>query len=316
MRILLLVTGMILGGCCLAAGMKGLADPPAQGQVAPRKQAPSEEEAAIRAASAAFVQAFNAGDVPAIAALFAEDAEAIDQDGTLLRGRAAVADSFAESFAANPGSKMAIRVDSLRFITADVAKEDGRCTITPGNGGPPDVDRYSVIFVKKDGKWLQNSVRELAASELTPHHHLEELAWMIGDWVDERADGVTFITCAWSDDKNFLLRNYTIQVDGKTTMNGTQRIGWDPVNGQFRSWVFDSLGGYSEGLWSADGGARWVVKMSGPLRDGTISSETNIITRVNKDLARWKSVDRTVGGVLIGDSRELALARKPPAPKQ
>ena len=47
----------------------------------------------------------------------------------------------------------------------------------------------------------------------------------------------------------------------RTRSRGTQRIGWDPVAGQFRSWDFDSQGGYSEGLWSRDGD-RWIIKMS------------------------------------------------------
>jgi uncharacterized protein (TIGR02246 family) len=266
-------------------------------------------------ASAAFVQAFNAGNLQAIAASFTEDAETIDEDGMRRQGRAAIADAFAENFAASPGSKMEIRAESLRFITPDVAQEEGQCTIMPAVGGPPEVNRYCVILVNKDGKWLQNSIRELPAKDTSAHHRLQELAWLVGDWVDESPDGVIFTTCNWSEDKNFLLRNYTIRVKGKAAMAGTQRVGWDPVTSQFKSWVFDSQGGYSEGLWARDG-KRWVVKMAGPLADGTISSETNVITPVNKDLVRWKSVDRTVGGVLIADSPEFALARKPPGPKQ
>jgi hypothetical protein len=56
--------------------------------------------------------------------------------------------------------------------------------------------------------------------------------------------------------------------------------------------------------------------MSGPLRNGKISSETNIITQVNKDMARWRSVDRTVAGLLLPDSPEFVLVRKPPQPEK
>jgi hypothetical protein len=102
-----------------------------------------------------------------------------------------------------------------------------------------------------------------------------------------------------------------VQIQGKIASTGTQRIGWDPLSNSFRSWVFDDQGGYSEGTWSRDG-QRWVVKMSGPLREGKISTETNIITPVNKDMARWKSVDRTVSGMLLPDTPEFVLVRKPP----
>ena len=192
-----------------------------------------------------------------------------------------------------------------------MAKEEGRCTITPAGAGGPDVDRYTVLYVKKDGKWLQSSVREHPDHDLSPHERLKELEWLVGDWVDESDAAVVFTTCRWSEDKNFLLRHYTFHIQGRPAMTGTQRIGWDPVTGQFKSWVFDSQGGQSEGLWSRDGD-RWVIKMSGPLRGGKISTETNIITRVNKDMARWKSVDRTAGGQVLPDSPEFVLVRKPP----
>ena len=55
--------------------------------------------------------------------------------------------------------------------------------------------------------------------------------------------------------------------------------------------------------------------MSGPLRNGKISTETNIITHVDKDTARWKSVDRTIGGRILPDSPEFVLVRTPPQPK-
>ena len=137
---------------------------------------------------------------------------------------------------------------------------------------------------------------------------------MVGEWVDESDAAVVFTTCRWSEDKNFLLRHYTIQIEGRPAMTGTQRIGWDPVTGQFKSWVFDSQGGQSEGLWSRDGD-RWVIKLAGPLRNGKSSTETNIITRANNDTARWKSVDRTAAGHVLPDSPEFVLVRKPPLPQ-
>jgi uncharacterized protein (TIGR02246 family) len=262
----------------------------------------------------AFVKAFDSGDANALAALFTEDAESVDEDGTVVQGRSAIAQQFAQVFASNPGGKIKISVDSLRFLGPDVAKEEGRCTITPGDGGPPETDRYTALYVKQDGRWLQSYVREHADQEISPHDRLKELEWLVGEWVDESPTAVIATTCRWSDDKNYLLRLYDIKVAGKVAMSGTQRIGWDPVSGQIKSWVFDSQGGHSEGLWSRDGN-RWVVKLSGPLRDGKIYSETNVITFVNKDMSQWKSVDRTVGGEVVPDIPEFVLVRKPPSPK-
>ncbi len=314
MKTIMPLTVVLLGGVCLAFGMGNRPNTASASQIAATQSDQSEDEKAIQAATASFVKAYNTGDAKAIAALFTEDAESVDEDGTWVQGRQAIAESFAQTFAASPGGKMELKRDSLRFLSPDVAKEEGRCTITPAGAGAPDVHRYTVLYVKKDGKWLQASVREHPEHELSPHDRLKELEWLVGDWVDESDAAVVFTTCRWSEDKNFLLRHYTFHIQGRPAMTGSQRIGCDPVTGQFKSWVFDSQGGQSEGLWSRDGD-RWVIKMSGPLRGGKISTETNIITRVNKDMARWKSVDRTAGSQVLPDSPEFVLVRKPPLPQ-
>jgi uncharacterized protein (TIGR02246 family) len=314
MKTTLPLTAVLLGGVCFAVGIENRPNTATTNQSAVGESEKTQDEKAIQAATASFVKAYNAGDAKAIAALFTDDAESIDEDGTQVQGRQAIGNSFAETFAASPGSKMELKIDSRRFLSPDVVKEEGRCTITPARAGGPDVDRYTVLYVKKDGKWLQSSVREHPDQDRSPHERLKELEWLVGEWVDESDAAVVFTTCRWSEDKNFLLRHYTFQIQGRPAMTGTQRIGWDPVTGQFKSWVFDSQGGQSEGLWSRDGD-RWVIKMSGPLRSGKISTETNIITRVNNDMARWKSVDRTAAGQVLPDSPEFVLVRKPPLPQ-
>jgi hypothetical protein len=96
-------------------------------------------------------------------------------------------------------------------------------------------------------------------------------------------------------------------------MTGTQRIGWDPLRRQFRSWMFDSEGGFAEGLWSRDGD-RWIVKAQGVTRDGQAASGTQIITFLNKDSSTWTSVDRTLDGEAIPAIDEFRLVRRPPRP--
>jgi uncharacterized protein (TIGR02246 family) len=295
---------------------------PARAQVgAPRGAAAAASDpraadrAALNAALQSFVKAYNAGDVKALAELFTDDAESIDKDGAVIRGRAAIAAQFAQVFASDPGSKIAIPSVEIRFLSLDAAKEEGHCTITPGaSGGRPETDRYTVVYVRQAGRWLQSYVREHAGEEPSHHDRLKDLEWMLGEWVDESPDALIASACRWSDDGNFLLRSYQIKVSGKLAMSGVQRIGWDPASGQLKSWVFDSQGGSSEGLWSRDGN-NWIVKLSGPLQGGKTFTETNVFTRVNKDMVRWKSTDRTVAGQVAPDLGEFVLVRKPPAPQ-
>src|SRR5207302_609844 len=78
--------------------------------------------------------------------------------------------------------------------------------------------------------------------------------------------------------------------------------------------AFDSEGGQGEGHWTQTGDDRWVVKAQGVLRDGTATSATQTITRVNKDAMKFSSTDRVVGGQFAPDIDEIILVRKPPGP--
>jgi uncharacterized protein (TIGR02246 family) len=302
-------------------------------QDAPRPAVPatrtdrSADEKAIREAGAAFVRAYNANDPAAIAALFAEDAEVIAEDGLEIVGREAIAALFASSFEAAPGETIEVDIDSLRFVTDDVAKEEGRARTFPPKAGAKDAPaapatpagtvqstRYTVLYVKHDGHWLQSAVREYPDTAVTPHERLEPLAWMVGEWVDEGSDSVVFTSTRWSEDGNFLLRDFAIQIEGRPAMKGTQRIGWDPLTKRIMSWAFDSEGGHGTAIWVRDGD-RWIVKGSGVRSDGRTATATQVYTVVNPHLVRWKSVDRTTGDQAEPDVAELVMVRKPPRPR-
>ncbi len=287
----------------------------ASAAAAARVAAPSMKEAdakAIAGLVASFTKAFNAGDAAAAAATFAEDALVVDEQGQRTEGRAAVRDQLAASFADNPGSTIAIATHSLRFLGPDTALEEGRTTITPaGAGGVPETSRFTVVYVKHDGQWLQSAVRDEVAHDLTPHDRLKELEWLVGDWINESQDAIVQTTCKWTGDGNFLVREFTMKTHGQPVLSGTQRIGWDPTRGQFKTWIFDSEGGFGEGYWTRNGD-QWVIKADGVRQDGKHASATNIITKLGKDRASWQSVDRTIGGAAVPGVDEFTIVRKPP----
>ena len=151
----------------------------------------ADDAKAIAALVASFTKAFNAGDAAAAAATYAEDALVVDEQGERTEGRAAIRDRYAASFADNPGSTIAIQVDSLRFLGPETALEEGRATITPADGaGLPEITRFTAVYVKQGGRWLQSAVRDELAQDLTPHDRLKELEWLVGDWVNESQDAV------------------------------------------------------------------------------------------------------------------------------
>ena len=278
----------------------------------------SADEAAIQALVAEFVRAFNAGDAQAVAALFADDARVVSEEGRSITGRAAIEQRFAEGFESAPGRTIAIETESLRMLGSDAAIEEGVAVVTTPaeNGGDARAERsrFLATYVKRNGKWLQEGIHDFQAiDEHSAHERLKELEWLVGEWVDEDDEGEVHTVCEWSEDGSFLLRRYRLKVQGEFVMSGVQRIGWDPRRKQFRSWVFDSEGGFSDGLWARDGD-RWIVKTDGVLQDGRSVSATNVITRLGPDLIRWASISRILDGAVLADAEDVILARRPPEP--
>ena len=140
---------------------------------------------------------------------------------------------------------------------------------------------------------------------------LEELEWMIGTWIDKADNSAITTTCSWTKNRKFLTRSFTVAIDGKTGLEGTQVIGWDPIAGRIRSWTFDSEGGFGEGRWIRDGN-RWLVKTSFVLATGERASSVNVITYVDQDTLRWQSVDREIGGDLLPNIPEITVVRQRP----
>ena len=129
---------------------------------------------------------------------------------------------------------------------------------------------------------------------------------MIGDWV-ERGGNVE-LSCRWSPDGNFLLREIKVQTPEGPMMSVSQRIGWDAAKEQLTAWTFDSEGGHGVGVWSRQGG-QWVVRSSGVLPDGQTASSTSTFTRDGNDAFTWEST-HTEGAGLPATHRKMELVRR------
>jgi uncharacterized protein (TIGR02246 family) len=272
-----------------------------------------DDEKSIRAVGGAFARSFAAGDAKSVGAMFSEDAELIDETGDRVVGRPAIEHFYQALFQARPSSTIDIAIDSLRFLSPDVAKEEGHTRVKSA-GGPVTLRRYTVLYMKKDGQWLYSSVREEHAAAVAHHEHLKPLEWLVGEWVDQSSDSTVHASCRWSTDKNFLLRDFTVHVQGRPVMTVHQRIGWDPLTRQIKSWVFDSEGGYGDGLWTRQGN-QWVIKATGVLTDGRTASATHTLTLIGPNSARWSSTERTLGDQTITEPSEYTMVRRAPAPQ-
>ena len=298
------------------AAVKAIAQQTAQKPTAPRAvdDKHAADEAAIRETGETFATAYGQGNAKAVAAHFTTDAEYVDEQGNVFQGRQTIEESLAAFFIENPDSRLDVTIDTIRFVSPGVAIEDGSTTVTRSGGSASDDSRYTAVHVKNNGKWLTASSREHAPIGRRQHAaKLQQLDWLVGDWVDEDDDSIVEFSCQLADNGNFLVRQFTVKIAGEEAMSGTQRIGWDPVSGKLCAWIFDSEGGFADGSWHRDGDS-WVLKTSGVTADGQSASGTSIYKPVSDHIMTWQAVDHEIAGVQLPDGEVVTIVRKPPQP--
>ncbi len=89
------------------------------------------QQALIKKAAKHFVEAYNNHDSKTVAALFSADAELVERDGSRFVGREEIESAFAGTFEQSPNARISLSVDSLRFVTPNVAVEEGTTTWFP-----------------------------------------------------------------------------------------------------------------------------------------------------------------------------------------
>lgn len=117
------------------------------------------DEQALHAFHRAFVAAYNKGDAEAVAAFYAPDADFVGVRGDTYHGRAEIQKRTANFFTHNKGVKLKSPFGSLRFLTPEVAIPDRAEELMPTVEGGPGRIHAMVVYVKRDGHWLQASVR-------------------------------------------------------------------------------------------------------------------------------------------------------------
>lgn len=288
------------------------ARPAAPAKAIPRASNAAEEEQ-IRQAVVQFVELYNAHKVDDLTALFAADARMVYRDGTEVNGRKEIAESFAEEFAASPKSAISVVVESIRFLTPEVAVEEGFSSSFPDGDTLVARSRYTVLHLKREGRWTMQSIRIVEDESVSAYGDLRPLEWLIGDWIDEGRSENVETTFRWDDNKSFLIEEFKVVREGNVVLKGTQRIGWDPQAKQIRSWVFDNAGGFGEASWTPVGD-EWVCKGTTVLADGTSASATRILLRSAENRVIWTSMNRVMGNESLPDIT-VTMVRKPPTPK-
>ena len=148
-------TVLTLGGCVPAA-------PPAVDT--------ADDEAALKAATRTWLEAYNAGDVEKIVALYMEDAVLMPPHAPVANGHASIrAFLTADTAGAKAAGIKLVPGTSTAGVAGDTGWESGTYTATNAAGTTVDSGSYLSVSHKSDGKWLYyrdtyNSDRPLPAA--------------------------------------------------------------------------------------------------------------------------------------------------------
>jgi uncharacterized protein (TIGR02246 family) len=233
------------------------------------------EERAIRAAAGEYIAAGRRGDRDTMKRMWAPDGDYIDAMGRVLKVHEMFGEPIVEPRSAAQSAAPSVPASTLRFITPEVAIEDGVAELGTSGDGNELSGRFTTVWVKRNGRWLISSLRETVSAAPSTNEHLQPLDWLVGEWVGTSQDALILLSSQWSGDGNYILREFLIRREGHDEISATQRIGWDASAGEIKSWTFDSQGGSSEGRWRRDGD-RWVVASEDVRADGKESKTSTV----------------------------------------
>ncbi|WP_254510434.1 YybH family protein [Anatilimnocola floriformis] len=267
----------------------------------PEKVAAKEtEHAPILKAIDAFGDAFNSHNAAKTAACWASDAIYTDRSsGDRITGREDIQAAYADIFKRRPKVELSATIHSIRMITADVAQVEATVTVRDKGDDDAVATDFSAIFKQVKGTWLLDSGVETELDHAaTIQDNLEELDWLVGEWHDEgTTDGLKVRNVfRWNSKRTFLIRSYHVEEGDEVVRQGTQIIGWDPVNERIRSWIFGSEGGFGEGFWVSEEDG-WLATLSGTMPDGSSA----IVTQVFKKTGENSMTSQLVGAEIDGE---------------
>jgi uncharacterized protein (TIGR02246 family) len=269
-----------------------------------------DDRGAIRAVMDSFVSAFNAADPKAVAAHWTEQGEYIDEDGAAIQGREALEEGFTAFFERTPHAKAELQPESSRFLSGDLAVDEGRVRIRFEEARGTTRAFYRALLAREGDRWRLASLQE--TTDTGPP--LEGLDWLVGEWKSTDPEGTAVATrYSWNASKTFLIGHFTIEF-GDRTLDGIQVIGLDPATGGIRSWTFEAEGGIGEAAWQQDDDKHWTFVAEATLADGSSVTATNILRRVDDNTFTLQSTNRAIDEEALPDMPPVRVSRVPPAP--
>jgi uncharacterized protein (TIGR02246 family) len=269
---------------------------------------PGSIEREVRAAAAAYAQAFNKGDYAALADQWAESASLAEGSG-LLRGRASIVASIRGWRERHPGCSMTITVESVEPIAEPLARVSGRLGFVRAAGEKPVSSRFVTLRVKEGTSW-----RILESVVVPPHAAaLDELEWLVGTWHAETGDAEqgTKTTIETIYEKPLgpycLVGRSRIRPPEGDAIEALEIIQADRDTGLVQTWVFDSTGARGEGVIESDGATLHKTMVGRPADTvaGSVARWTQVVSPAGDSRCTMHSIERTIDGVAQPDGEPL-----------
>jgi uncharacterized protein (TIGR02246 family) len=272
--------------------------------VAGRTAAAEDATAAIRAASAAYVKAFNGRDFTALADQWAEKAELVE-GGARVAGRGPIVRSIRGWLERHPQAGLAIEVTEIEMLAAPLARVSGVMRFTRRPGDRQAASRFTSLRVLEEGKW------RLVESLVAPSHAaaLDDLDWLVGRWQAEDAGvGVTAeATYEKAAGGYAIVGRSKLVSKAETTIEALEVIHADRDSGVIRSYTFDSTGAQAEGILAGDGTTLEQLLVGTPADtvDGREARWVRVIAPTGDGRFTLHAIERSIDGVPLPDGQPL-----------
>ena len=254
------------------------------------------------------IQAFDKRDAAAIAAIWTEEGEFIRNDEEPIRGRATMQQGYEEFFKTLKGKPtLEIQFDALRFPSADMAVAEVSLQLKNDEGKIIASTWQDIALVREGGQWKLAFVREWDR-DIGLDVSLNELEWLIGTWQAVTPDRKVTITYEWDENKAFIRGKFIAREGADVIESGTETIGKDNAEGVVRGWIFQSDGGFGDGVWTREG-RKWSVDVHGVASDGRQLTATTIYVHVDPNTFTWQAVNQAFDGVPVPDTQPVKVTR-------
>jgi uncharacterized protein (TIGR02246 family) len=286
--VVVLVGGYLLNRSSQARDDKKVSAVDTKSNVAAKEEPKGDERALLND----LVAAFNKGDAKALAALWSTKGEYQGTTTPAIRGREAIEKAYTDFFAKNKGTTLEYKSESSRALGEAMAVEEGTFTRKDESGKVIAFCDASLFLSREKGKWVIALLRETGRD---PNVSLDSIKFLLGDWTATIEDSVVTTNYSFDENNTFIHGKYRVTQKGKVVRSGLQIIGKDAGDNIIRSWVFDSDGGFSSGVWKKDDNG-WIIETDGTTNDGYSTSATNVLTIKDADTFIKQATNRWFDG--------------------